>query len=992
MESARIKFNSGVKLASRSVLRVEAIPAGSLKKNIQTTSNHNFTIQFTNIRGLNSNLNAVHQHLERSKPQILVLGETQLSEMNSGSPHLNYPNYVIHDRFRLKGGICAYIRADVPCKRMMEFESNEYDILWLRTSANSSSRFICCIYRSPNATNFSKLFDHLTECVNSIQTNFPSCEISFLGDFNVHHKDWLKFSRATDAAGRAAKNFCDSCDLTQIINEPTRVPDNPTHSPHLLDLFITSNPLEYTSSVTSPLGNSDHSLVTLSLKSIPANSTKRIPPRRIWHFRSAQWDDLRIFYSSFPWGDYCFKNKDASQSAKSISEVIIMGMELFIPFKIFQKGGNSKPWFNVECSKAICAKNKAYTIWKNHQAPTELNNFRKARNLCHKVINEAKRSFDQRKCDQLATCPNGSRQFWSLAKAVGRNFVTSSFPPLNLPDGKMATTSFDKAKAFASLFASNSTIGDRVNNCDPPIPSYSSSFMKKIQFRTQQIKNIIKEMETHKSAGPDGIPPIVIKNCSPELSPILSRLYNLSFSTGTFPESWKLANVQPIPKKGDSSLPINYRPIAITSILSKIMEKSLNAQILTHLEHCGLLNDKQYGFRQARSTGDILSYVTHLWNKALEEKGETIAVALDISKAFDQVWHKNLFTKLPTFGLSPDLCLWIRNFLTDRKISVVVDGVSSDPHPINAGVPQGSVLSPTLFLMYINDLMGVTSNPIHCFADDTTLHAMRSGGASSMSSRQDVVSSINKDLINLEKWGSLNHVNFNSKKTQCCLVSRHKNLSCPPVTYSNNNLEFKDSLSVLGVTISSDLSWNNHISSIAKSAARKLGFLFRSRQYFSPQQLLTLYKAQIRPCLEYGCHLWRGASQHALSSLDAIQKRAVRLIDDESLTASLQSLDHRRRVSALTLFYRYYHGRCSAELKSIIPPKATFVRGTRESSSQHPDVVKIATNRTSQFQSSFVPMTSREWNNLPAAIFPKTYNLQTFKSNLNQYLLKSKIF
>ena len=133
-------------------------------------------------------------------------------------------------------------------------------------------------------------------------------------------------------------------------------------------------------------------------------------------------------------------------------------------------------------------------------------------------------------------------------------------------------------------------------------------------------------------------------------------------------------------------------------------------------------------------------------------------------------------------------------------------------------------------------------------------------------------------------------------------------------------MEFSDKISMLGVTLGSDLSWNDHILTIAKAAACKLGLLFRSRRYFTPSSLLTLYKAQIRLCLEYGSHLWRGASKHSLATLDAIQKRAIKLIGDSALTNSLDSLAHRRTISGLSLYYRYYHGVCSVEPKSIIPP------------------------------------------------------------------------
>ena len=158
------------------------------------------------------------------------------------------------------------------------------------------------------------------------------------------------------------------------------------------------------------------------------------------------------------------------------------------------------------------------------------------------------------------------------------------------------------------------------------------------------------------------------------------------------------------------------------------------------------------------------------------------------------------------------------------------------------------------------------------------------------------------------------------------------------------------------------------------------------KRFFTPLHLLTLYKAQIRPCLEYGSHLWRGASKYSLASLDTIQKRAIRLIDDSALTDSLDSLAHRRNVSALSLYYRYYHGMCSDELKSMIPPKACFARSTRFADSQHSFAVKLEKCPTTSFTNTFILMTSRNWNSLPASIFPSTYNLQTFKTRVHKNL------
>ncbi|KAG5898378.1 hypothetical protein JTB14_015809 [Gonioctena quinquepunctata] len=192
---------------------------------------------------------------------------------------------------------------------------------------------------------------------------------------------------------------------------------------------------------------------------------------------------------------------------------------------------------------------------------------------------------------------------------------------------------------------------------------------------------------------------------------------------------------------------------------------------------------------------------------------------------------------------------------------------------------------------------------------------------------------------------------------------------------------------MLGITISNNLSWENHVESIAKSASQKLGFSFRAKSYFTPTQLLMIYKAQIRPVLEYCSHIWSAAPKHILRLLDSVQKRAIRLVGDASLTNSLTCLEHRRKVSDLSLFYRYFHGRCSSEISTIVPALAVSSRLTRQVQSSHPFVVTLETCRTSLFKDSFIQRTARLWNSMPREVFPEAYNLQKFKKNTNSYLL-----
>lgn len=277
---------------------------------------------------------------------------------------------------------------------------------------------------------------------------------------------------------------------------------------------------------------------------------------------------------------------------------------------------------------------------------------------------------------------------------------------------------------------------------------------------------------------------------------------------------------------------------------------------------------------------------------------------------------------------------------------------------------------------------------MHSFADDSTLHTAFSSRApisarETRNERGRSVDNINMDLATILEWGSNNLVEFNAGKTQACLFSRKADLTVPNIT-----IPLKSSISMLGITISNNLSWENHVRSIAKSASQKLGFLFRAKSYFTSSQLLMIYKAQIRPVLEYCSHIWSAAPKHILKLLDSVQKRAIRLVGDASLTNSLTCLEHRRRVGDLSLFYRYFHGRCSSEISStIVPPLAVSSRLTRQAQSSHPFVVTLETCRTSLFKDSFIQRTARLWNSLPREVFPEAYNLQKFKKNTNSYLL-----
>ena len=311
------------------------------------------------------------------------------------------------------------------------------------------------------------------------------------------------------------------------------------------------------------------------------------------------------------------------------------------------------------------------------------------------------------------------------------------------------------------------------------------------------------------------------------------------------------------------------------------------------------------------------------------------------------------------------------------------------PKHINAGVPQGSILGPTLFLIYINDLPDGIVSKLVMYADDTTLFNSIDRPKTNSQQRQHLCEVLNKDLETVSEWGSNWLVSFNSSKTQSILHSRLKGDGVQHnLKMSNNFIQENNTISLLGLTVSSDLSWKTYIQSISKKAAQRIGSLYRASRYLPPQSILYLYKSTIRPLMEYCCHLWAGAPQTHLHLLDRVEKRAKNLIG-QPLASELLPLSSRRDVASLSLFYRYYFGRCSSALSESVPKPKVFSRGTRRANQLTCYHVSLERTRTKGRSTSFFVRTAHLWNQLPPSCFPVQYDIGSFKRRVNKFL-KSK--
>jgi hypothetical protein len=967
-------------------------PNGLINNKLFNRFKNELSVDFTNIRGLSCNLNSVNHHLEKFKPDVLVVTETQIRELGE---ELVLDGYQIEDSFKLHRGVGVFIKNCIAYSRLKSFEitSEYWQSITLKISLIHKVIFLISVYRSPSDSTSncpSSFFNNLSDVCDDIRSHYPNAELMIVGDFNVHHSEWLGHSE-TNEAGIYAKFFSDSQDLTQLVNESTFIHPK-LRSKCILDLCLTS--LQRFTSVTvhDCIGSSDHALISTSISMETPLSEKPIS-RKIWQYAKADYSGLRKFFTGFPWEFHCLQGNDADVAAVRFTETVLHGMEKFIPTK-FSNNLKRDNRFSQKSASAVKEKRSAYR--KFIEGTIDYSNYRDIRNAAKKICDKEADAYNSNIASSISGLSVSDRQFYQAVNRLTTGKNKSSLPPLVLSDGSIVTSPFDKAEILADQFSFNSTL-ENSDNLEPPSVSPTEFNAPPLYFRKRIVSRYLKELDINKANGPDGIPARILKMFHKELAPILTKIFALSYKSGKYPSIWKCTNIQPIPKKGDKSDPANYRPIALVCVAAKIFEKYVNIHIVDFLEKHNLISDKQYGFRHQRSTGDLLTYVTHLWQSSLENFGESFVIALDISKAFDKVWHANLIEKVKCFGFDTQMTSWLLSFLESREISVVVDGFSSQPRMITAGVPQGSVLSPTLFLLYINDLLAITRNSIQSFADDTTLHSSiqykkRRTCSELNSDRQKVISSINDDLEKIYQWGNINLVNFNCTKTQLCTISRTKKPNPYDIIFNGQILQNSNNLQILGLNISHKLKWNEHISGIAKNASKKLGCLNRCRKFFKSHQILQIYKAYIRPCIEYCSHIWGAASKSYLHLLDSIQRRAVRIIRNPSITDNLDSLQHRRDVADLSIFYKLYNGRCSSELRSLIPNCLVAQRSTREAVSSHSYRVVLKTSRTSTFTTDFIQRTASKWNALPPSVFStdNSYNLQHFKTEVHKITINSK--
>ena len=619
------------------------------------------------------------------------------------------------------------------------------------------------------------------------------------------------------------------------------------------------------------------------------------------------------------------------------------------------------------------------TAWRRaHRKNTHASwaKFKKLRNKLVNLIRQKSKNFINNLGLSVKENP---KRFWSYIKSKTKS---SSTPSDILWGDKHADSSSGIANLFNEYFVSVFKPNDLAS--DKFVCSSPNVHLNNIVVTEKQVCDILYKLDVNKALGPDNLSPVILKHCSNELKSSVCKLINRSLSEGVVPKDWLFANVIPVYKSKDKNQVNNYRPISLLSIISKVAERCIYNHIFPHIVN--LLHPSQHGFLSGKSTATQLVQFLMDASATIDNSSQIDVIYTDFAKAFDSVSHKLLLEKLCKMGFNGNLMKWFTSYLCNRYQRVIVDGAASDWVKVTSGVPQGSILGPALFLIFINDLPNVlTSCKPLLFADDAKIFS------SNIQSVKDCTR-IQNDLNSLSDWCVDNKLDLNVLKCKILCITR----SHSPVYFNycikGEPIERVTEMKDLGIIIENTLSWNNHVNKTIAKANRVLGLIKRTVGFNSPEHVkLQLYKSLVRSNLEYCSQAWNGLTAINRVKLERVQRAATRYIlsyPDMSYVQRLSKtnllpLSFRRDVLDLKFLYKCINGQYLLNVDTFINFTGSSNVATR--STDDPSLIKPPRCKTTTFQKAYFNRMYRSWNLLPTHI-RNASTIESFSRQLKKFL------
>ena len=808
-------------------------------------------------------------YLRRHAPfHLFGISETRLGD-HITDDIINIPNYTIVRRDPVsprETGLAVYIHNSIHhlVKRRKDLESKVLECLWLEFSSGPKSRplYIGFVYRNPSAD--SEWYDYFLDNVEKI--GLHKRDALLLGDFNI---DMLKPHNTWDCIMKLVG-------LEQLVTQPTRVTAT---SSTIIDHIYTNCQSHITNVAVTDFSVSDHYPISCSYKlkapAIKKGGHTTLTFRSFKHFDSnAFLHDLNLT----PFHTIYYEN-DPELALNLWYHLFSSVLNKHAPMQTKRVKDNvPPPWMTKDIMKAMELKEQI-----RKQSGKKSPEFSKQRSIVQNMIRNSKKLLAERTInDSKNTAP-----IWRALTLItkGKKQSQPYIPP------SLDANTFNKH--FLSI--AESLILNQIDNqsytCSDQLKHFCQEKLEHAvpfsvpPLAVHEVGKFISSMSNKKSSGPDEISPKILKLSLPYIVESLTYIYNLCIQHNTFPSEFKYAKVVPLPKCKETDDINNYRPISLLSSLSKPLEKYVHQHLCKYLNQNQLLYSLQSGFRPGHSCHTAVTRIVDTWLDNINKSLITGAVFLDLRKAFDLVNHEILLTKLNLYLKNSPALDFFRSYLTQRKQVVHVNGSHSLPGVVKHGVPQGSVLGPLLFCVFINDLpLSISNAKIQCdlFADDATLH-------SSDKCAQTIESCLQIGLDDVATWCDNNKMTLNPTKTECTIITTRQKHQLSDLSL---NLQIKGEAiqkvkqhRLLGVAVDNQLRWQIHIDDVCKSVARNAYLLSRIKTITTTDAKKIFYNAHIKSKLDYVSTVWDGAGEVHLKRLNSLQRRAIKhILPDPDIT------------------------------------------------------------------------------------------------------------
>ena len=818
-------------------------------------------ILFMNAQSVVNKMDLLQTHVSELKPEIVAVTESWTHDdiTRSMLKLLGYDLIGRRDRTdTLKGrggGILLYsslshVYEQTVCK------SEQIIHATIHTKEEIPDIHLHVFYRSPNAT------DEMNEEVLAYVKGIPQNSI-LIGDFNYPEIDWPTLS-CTKMPGKSFLDTVNDKFLNQLVDFPTNLTPQPNGSitATSIDLVLTDNDnLIASVKPIGQLGASHHTMIMVEMIA-PAhsNDTSELVP----DYKKADFSTMREKMSAIDWKKE-LDSLNASDGWEYFKQTVSSTVASCIPMK--KRRNSSKPlWMQRNTMRIIRKKRR---LWKHYCTTMDYQSYlayKRVQSETKSVIRKAKKDFEKK---LAADAKKNPKSFYRYMNSTCK--VQSKVGPLKDSAGNVMTDDTAQATVLNEQFVSCFT---REDMSTTPVstqkfdPAESGPPLTSITVDSETVSKKIAALNPDKSCGPDKIHARTLKEISTELSEPIAIIFNKCLSEHVVPDDWKMSNVTAIFKKGDKTDPGNYRPISLTSIICRILESILRDAILLHLRQHKLINNSQHGFWPHRSCATNLLEFLEIITKLIDEGHNIDVVYLDFSKAFDKVPHVRLMSKVRAHGICGDIADWIEEWLSGRKQRVVLNGKESNWADVLSGVPQGSVLGPILFLIYINDIddaIDIVTTFMKKFADDTKVGAV----TDSLLQCRNLQEQINS----LKRWADIWQMSFNADK---CVVMHlgSKNLQ-HYYTIDGKPMKSTDCEKDIGVYIQPSLKPSVMIAESVKKANRVLGMLLRNLSFRDRYHFIRLYKTYVRCHLEYAVQTWNPWLVQDIENIEAVQRRAV---------------------------------------------------------------------------------------------------------------------